>query len=487
MIRTATRPTSKTTHLLRAAIYTRISRDDRAEEKEKRLGVQRQEKELRAEAERRGACVVAILEDNDLSGSGKVERPAFNRLIEMIERGEVDLVLSRDLDRLSRGFSPYVRFYEACAKAKITVGWMGGSADFRTGKGLLELDVRASFAREELRVIRSRIASKHLQLAEQGQDVGGGRAFGYEDDRRTIRPAEAALIRDAADKVLQGASLRSIATDWTRRGVVSVTGKTRWSVHVIKRILVSARISGRRERIWIDGDRRSIGMIVNDKAAWPAIITTEKSDALRGLLGSPDRRRNGKAGSYLLTHGIAVCGVCGADLVARPRGDGKRCMVCATGPGFKGCGKIRTLAEPVEDRVTEAVLRSIDQGALVRVMRRKDDAKDSAALRDVEDRMKDLACQWARGEISAAERGAARQVLVARQQGITARLDGSRRSQGLDGLPVDEEMRKRWPRLEIYRQRAIVSALVERVVIDPIRKPGRNTFDGRRVRIIWRA
>src|SRR2546430_12527593 len=126
----------------RAAIYARIRKDD---DEKKGLGVKRQEKDLRHEAVQRGARVTMVLEDNDLSGSGKVHRPAYERLIEAIAGGEVDLVLAYDLDRLTRGLFDYFRLYNACTEARIVVAWRGGEADFATGTGLFEMDLRASF------------------------------------------------------------------------------------------------------------------------------------------------------------------------------------------------------------------------------------------------------------------------------------------------------------------------------------------------------
>lgn len=482
--------------ITRAVIYTRISRDPEDE----KLGVERQEKDLRREAERRKARVVAVLSDNDISGEGKKERPDFDRLIEMIRSGDVDLVLTTDLDRVTRGFSPFVKFYTACQDAKILVAWLGGQADFRTGVGLLELEIRASFAHEELRKIRSRIMRKHLELAEAGKDVGGTRAFGYDNDRSTLRPTsmccrvsdhgvyeldEPQLIREAADKVLSGGSLRSIAVDWTRRGIPTFTGRP-WTVTVIKRILCSARISGRRERVTFDGAKKMVGTITNDHAEWASIISVEKSDALRRYLGNPDRRKNGQgnAQTYLLTGGIAVCGVCEKPLIARPRGDHRRCMVCASGPGNHGCGKIRTLAEPLEALIVKVVLHRIDGGALARAMTHKEDSKLAAELLAVEGRMEQNRREWAAGEITIAERNAARQVLVERQATLTKTLDGSRRAVGLDGLPAD--LRSAWPTLELHRQRAIVMALIETVTVKPAIR-GRNTFDKRRIDVTWKA
>src|SRR4051812_42588915 len=123
---------------LRAAIYTRISKDD---DEKKGLGVKRQEKDLRHEVARRNARVSMVLEDNDLSGSGRVLRPGYEQLIEAINAGDVDLVLAWDLDRLNRGLTDYVRFYNACEKGGITVAWLGGEANFRTGTGIFEMEL----------------------------------------------------------------------------------------------------------------------------------------------------------------------------------------------------------------------------------------------------------------------------------------------------------------------------------------------------------
>ncbi len=95
-----------------------------------------------------------------------------------------------------------------------------------------------------------------------------------------------------------------------------------------------------------------------------AIISIEQSDLLRALLTDPSRLKAVMPREYLLTGGIARCGLCGEALVGRARTDyqRRRRMVCAKGPGFTGCGKVFVTAEPVEEIVAEAVLRSIGRG-----------------------------------------------------------------------------------------------------------------------------
>ena len=61
----------------RAVIYARISRDP----EEQRSGVQRQEADCRAMADRMGARVVGVYVDNDVSATRKAPRPEFERML----------------------------------------------------------------------------------------------------------------------------------------------------------------------------------------------------------------------------------------------------------------------------------------------------------------------------------------------------------------------------------------------------------------------
>ena len=124
----------------------------------------------------------------------------------------------------------------------------------------------------------------------------------------TIREDEAALIREAADRVLQGATVRSVVTTWKAAKVPTVTG-TNWTPTTVKRLLISPRIAGLRAH----HGQAPVA------ATWPAIITPEQSERLRAVLTNPARRANGTVAprSYLLA-GLLVCGGCGVRMVSRP-------------------------------------------------------------------------------------------------------------------------------------------------------------------------
>ncbi len=496
----------------RAAIYVRISKDD---DEEKGLGVARQEKDMRAIAKRRGAQVTMVLRDNDLSGSGKVYRPAYEQLIEAITSGDVDLVLAHDLDRLNRGLFDFFRLYQACERARIGVAWSGGEADFATGTGLFEMELRASFAREELRKIKSRTQRKHLELAENGKDAGGGRPFGYEEDRLTLRPAEADLIREAARRALAGEPIRAICWDWTRRGIPSpwagrrfkVNGGVRinagrWSSQVLRRILMSARISGRRELKTVNGKRGNHGEITNQHADWPSIIDTATSDRLRSLLLAEDRRREAYPRKYLLTGGLLRCSLCGKPMhtmtprkkreadpekgITKKQGQ-RRAYACIKGPGFSdGCGRMRINAEPVEKEVVDRVFAAVDQGALRRAMKASRKGSDSSKeLEQVRAQLDELATAWTARKMTMREWQTARAPLASQAEVMRRLVEAENKRLSLDGIE-DAPLRTRWPGLELHNRRAVLQTLIDHVEIKPAKGRG-PVFDPTRVKVRWQV
>jgi site-specific DNA recombinase len=469
------------TQTLTAGIYVRISSDPEAT----RLGVQRQEQDCREYVTRQGWTLAKVYEDNDLSAYSGKARPAYRQLLEDVRGGAIQVVVAWHPDRMHRHPRDLEEFIEVVESAGARVETVkAGQLDFATPSGRMVARLLGATARYESEHKAERQRRKHQELAAAGKDAGGGRPFGYNDDRMTTRPDEAKLIKEAVDRALGGESLRSICRDWTARGVPTVTGAA-WSSQVMRRMLASARISGRREhRGTLNGSRKDMGKITSDHAVWTAIISPADSDRIRAMLSDPARRANTYAREYLLTGGIARCGLCGKPLIARPRGDHRRSMVCASGPGFHGCGKIRVLAEPVEDLIAEAVLQAVDGGALASAMAQQDDHEATEGLLALEAKLAELGRAWADDEITRGAWDAARGRLEGRRASLQRRVDAQRRAHDLDGLP--DPLRAAWPSLPIFKRRAIIQALIEAVDVGPAVK-GRNYFDPARVSVRWKV
>ena len=461
-------------------MYLRISRDPTG----LKAGVKRQREDCLALAEKRGWNVVDVLTDNDVSAWRGKARPAYRRMLAMIATHQVDGVVVWHLDRLVRLPKELEEFFEVCQEAGVTnLASVTGDIDLGTYDGQFMARILGAVAKKESDDKSRRIRRKAREIAEAGRVGGGGtRPFGYDDDRVTVREDERPLVVEAADRVLAGESVRGIITDWSRRGIATVTG-AEWRSTTLRRMLLSPRIAGMREH---QGE-------VLGEAEWPAIIDRETHERLRVVLTSPARLKcvPGTARRYLLT-GFLCCGRCGAMLVARPKDDKQRAHVCAAGADFSGCGKISTLAEPIEDLVAEAIFQRLDTPALTDALH--DDGNDGeqarllAGIRADEDALTRLAADhYVERIISRPEFISARAALESRIEDTRRALAARSRHATLVSVPSGADAARRaWAERDLEWRRALVGALIEKVIVNPAVR-GRNTFDSSRFDITWRA
>src|SRR3990172_4905524 len=70
------------------------------------------------------------------------------------------------------------------------------------------------------------------------------RPYGYTNDRATLRDHEAKFIREAAERILNGETLRSVTAALNAEGSRTPAGN-QWQPKVLKRVLVSLRVAGK--------------------------------------------------------------------------------------------------------------------------------------------------------------------------------------------------------------------------------------------------
>lgn len=464
---------------MRTGIYVRISDD-----KEGRgLGVARQEADCRQTIiDPNGWAVTEVYVDNDRSAYSGKPRPGYRRLLEDAEAGHLDAIVAWHSDRLHRSPAELEEFIDLVERRGLVVQTArAGRVDLATPSGRLFARQLGAFARYESEHKSDRQRAKHRQIAMAGGSSGGGtRPFGFDDDRVTIRDDEAAVVRDVADRVLAGESLRSVCADLNDRGTVTPTGGE-WQPGVLRRMLMSARLSGQREYR---------GEIVA-AAVWPAIISPEQTAALNRLLTDPSRRTGRAARTYLLK-GLLRCTDCDSVLVARPRGDGARCYVCASGQRdarFTGCGKRRVLAEPIELFVAEALFARLDSPALRDALTAAAAPADDTAQRRADNtllRLDELAAAYADGKITMREWLTAREPLEGALE--RARRDlAAATGAGAAGVYAGRSgvLRDAWDGFDADRQQTVAASVVDRVNVGPGRR-GYNRFDPGRFEIVWR-
>ena len=509
----------KTTGPTAVGIYCRIS-DDRDGA---RAGVRRQETDCRDLAKRRGWPVAGIYVDNDTSAYSGKPRPQYRRLLEDLSSGVLDGLVVWHLDRLHRHPRELEDFFVVADRAGVRyLATVTGDVDLGTDDGRFHARILGAVARKESDDKSRRISRKQLELAREGKLSGGGtRPFGYDADFITIRKDEAKLIREAARRVLNGEPLRSVARDFTARGVRTPQGNG-WPIAGLRRVLTSSRIAGRREH-------PAVGVV---KAEWGGIIDIETHERLRRLLLDPKRSKfNGgalPARRYLLS-GILACGECGQKIVGRAKirravcvhcerivseerrdtcgGCGKRwkgrgkpkreqeargAYVCATGPGFNGCGKVAGLSDPIELWVRDAVFEALDSPEFLQALRGNGSAGEerelAAELATVEDRLDRLSHDhYVEGIVRRGEFLQLRASLDDRVEALRKRLGSVGNGNVTATLPRSSKaLQQAWESRDLAWRRAVVSAVLHRVVLSRGRK-GYNRFDPSRIRLEWRA
>ncbi len=431
-------------------------------------------------AARRGWTVVDYYVDDDVSAYSGRSRPQYRRLLDDITAGGLDAVVVWHLDRLHRQPRELEEFFEVTDAARMSLlASVSGDVDLGTHDGRFTARILGAVASKESDDKSRRIKRKAEELAQAGKVGGGGtRPYGYADDRRTVVESEAVVVRECVRRLLAGEAIRSVCADLNERRVPTVQGGE-WKTQTLRRLVGSARISGQREHN---------GEIVAT-AEWPAIVTPAETARIRTLLNDPSRRTNRTARRYLLVR-LLRCELCGELLVSRPTSGGTRRYVCAKGPNFTGCGHLYAQAEPLEQLVAESVMQRLDTPELAQAVNGgatdPDAERIEAEIADAKSQLEELAVMWAEREIDRSEWIAAREPIEARLTAARKRLGRFNRFAALDGhIGQGSALQEQWPTMPLTRQRAIVAAVLDHVVVSPGRR-GLNRFDPSRFRPVWR-
>ncbi|WP_295633268.1 recombinase family protein [Novosphingobium sp.] len=134
----------------RVALYTRVSTDSQT--------VENQHLELKAVADRLGWIIVAELADEGISGAkGRDQRPAFDRLMQMVTRKEIDLIACWSVDRLGRSLQHLISFLTEINERDVGLYLHVQGLDTSTSAGRAMFSMLSVFAEFERSILRERI------------------------------------------------------------------------------------------------------------------------------------------------------------------------------------------------------------------------------------------------------------------------------------------------------------------------------------------
>lgn len=134
----------------RVAIYTRVSTDSQT--------VENQHRELKAVTERLGWTIVAELADEGFSGTKvRDQRPAFDRLMQMVTRREIDIIACWSVDRLGRSLQHLITFLNEINDRGVDLYLHTQGLDTSTPAGRAMFSMLSVFAEFERSILKERI------------------------------------------------------------------------------------------------------------------------------------------------------------------------------------------------------------------------------------------------------------------------------------------------------------------------------------------
>jgi DNA invertase Pin-like site-specific DNA recombinase len=312
---------------VRAVIYTRVSSDPRGVGR----SVEEQEADCRAIAERESWPVVRVFVDNDRGASrySNGDRPEYRKLVDYLAGDVADVLVTWEASRAQRDLEAYVRLRDLCRARGVLWSYSGRTYDLSRTDDAFTTGLDALLAEREASVTRDRVLRAVRANAAEGRPHGK-LLFGYarEYDERTgqlvrqvVREDQAAIVREAARRVLAGETPYAVAQDLNTRKIPAPRGG-QWDLTQVKRLLTNpAYISKRVHR----------GKVVADVVAnWPPILDETTFYALTAKLTDPARRTQRDSAVRHLLSGIAVCGVCGSRVRVQ-KNRGYRSYMCVSG------------------------------------------------------------------------------------------------------------------------------------------------------------
>lgn len=335
-----------------AAMYLRLSRDDKDVENEKmESGSIANQRELIRTfiLENPDIELFDIYTDDGFTGSN-FDRPEFKRMIKDMEAGLINCIIVKDLSRFGRDYIEAGEYIQhifprfGVRFIAITDNYDSEYADL--GESRIILPVKNFINDSYCRDISTKVKSQLEIKRKNGELIAPFAPYGYKKSENNKNKLEiddyaAQIVRNIFDWKIEGMALSAIAEKLNGLGILSpkayknYTGsaykggfskneKSLWSATAVKRILNNETYLGH----LIQGKTKKINYKINKvvnrpKEEWikientqEAIISEQKFDIVQNLLRT-DSRVSPATGKYGFFSGLLFCGDCGEQMVRR--------------------------------------------------------------------------------------------------------------------------------------------------------------------------
>ena len=477
--------------------------------------------------------------DNNRSASRfvKAARGEFERLLRFLDAGRTDILVLWESSRGSRELEEWAGLLNLCRRQGVRIHVLSHRRTYdlntpRDWRTLAEDGVDSAYESEKT---RERILRNVRSNAAKGRPHGRllyGYQRVYDPVTRALveqraHPVHASLVQEAARRISDGESCRSVALDFNARGIsaphpgwdalklnrlimetvadradlrAEVTGRIdagetvqavaadltargipvpwggRWDGGQIKRIVTNPGYVGQRVLR---------GKVVG-QATWKGIIDPATFAVCVARLSDPDRRTVDDSTVKYLVSGIAMCDVCGSRM-STIKNRGYRSYICK-GLGDESKGRFCTsvVTRKLDEFVEQVVVNRLSRPDCLELLAGDGGESIRAAAAEAADLRQEL-----NGWVEAAK---GRRVTPASfaeiEAGLLQQIEAAeRRARRVQIPPIIKQVAgpdaaQRWQALTIAKRREVVNLLCE-IRIRRTRQ-GARVLDPERVVINWR-
>ena len=347
----------------RAALYTRLSREDG--DKPESDSIANQRALLESFASRQPDLQVAGRYSDDGFTGTNFQRPDFRRMIADIEDGKVNCVIVKDLSRFGRDYISAGHYLERWfPEHGVRFLAVNDHIDSEKGPYDMLLPFKNVFNEQYARDISHKVRSAMQAKQRQGQFIGAFASYGYRKDRSDhnkllVDPCAAAVVRRVFDLYEQGNGKIRIAKLLNEEGIPCPSeykklngeryhngqrlGKTTyWTYATVHRMLnnqmyIGNMEQGRAPRQTMHGKAKQL-----DREQWTVVEGTHEAIISRGqwdrvqTLLAKDTRAPSFEQNISPFAGFLRCGECGRAM-SKTKSPGGVCYCCGSykryGPG----------------------------------------------------------------------------------------------------------------------------------------------------------
>ena len=189
----------------RAALYLRVSTDGQITDNQRMA--------LEAVAAQRGWSVVAVYDDNGISGAkGRAKRSGLDKMLKDAGRAKFDVVMSWAMDRLGRSLADLIDTLRTLESANVDLFLHHQAIDTTTPAGRMFFHVMGAFAEFVRDMIRARVNAGLARARARARGVRLGRP----NVSRKVETAVRARLA-AGDGVLKAARAAGCGTSVAQR------------------------------------------------------------------------------------------------------------------------------------------------------------------------------------------------------------------------------------------------------------------------------